>query len=72
MQVRLQQLVEGLSVVALSYYTLGLIEFLIGGVAAEDLGWTLQVILAIIVVPLVLAIWALVRSAKKRLIANTQ
>ena len=70
MQLRLQQLVEGLSVVALSYYTLGLLAYLINAFAAKWFNADPKLVLAIIVVPLVLAIWGLVRFVKRRLLGK--
>lgn len=70
MQVRLQQLVEGLSVVALSYYALGLIGYLLAGFSEALWGVPPKTILAFVVVPLVLGIWITVRIAKKRLLSS--
>ena len=36
MQLRLQQTVEGLSVVAISYYALGIVTYLLGGLVESD------------------------------------
>jgi len=64
LQLRLQQLVEGLSVVALSYYLLGLVEWGLSGIEGVDVTRTLS----ILVIPTVLAIWIGVRVAKRRLL----
>ncbi|MFB0611789.1 DUF3422 domain-containing protein [Aurantiacibacter poecillastricola] len=72
MQVRLQQLVEGLSVVALSYYALGLIAYLLVGLPLAQLGVAEEGVLAVIVVPLVLGVWITVRIAKKRLLSRQE
>ncbi|WP_037502381.1 DUF3422 domain-containing protein [Sphingomonas jaspsi] len=68
MQVRLQQLVEGLSVVALSYYLLGLIAYVLKGLPEGALGIGKDVLLAILVVPLMGLIWLVTTLVKKRLL----
>ena len=70
MQVRLQQLVEGLSVVALSYYTLGLVKLLLDGVGSERLGMEPDLLLALLVVPVVVLIWLLTALIKRRLFSS--
>lgn len=63
---RLQHTVEGLSVVAISYYATGLALYFLGPFAYEigiDKGW-----LAALVTPLVvLGVWVSLRSIRKRL-----
>ncbi|KAB2854398.1 MAG: DUF3422 domain-containing protein, partial [Bauldia sp.] len=66
MQLRLQQTVEGLSVAAVSYYVVGLIGYLsegtgLFGVPVEK-GW----VAAAAVIPVVLAVWWLVRGVRAR------
>ena len=66
MQLRLQQTVEGLSVAAVSYYVVGLIGYLseatgLFGVHVEK-GW----VAAAAVIPVVLAVWWLVRGVHAR------
>lgn len=70
MQVRLQQLVEGLSVVALSYYFIGLVAFALGALPDGRLGVADEVVIGVIVVPVVLVVWAITRTLKNRLLAN--
>lgn len=70
MQVRLQQLVEGLSVVALSYYLLGLIKFLLDGIAKATHSFEASTILAWLVVPVVLGVWIAMAMVKRRLFGN--
>ena len=66
-QLRLQETVEGLSVVAISYYGVGLIGYLLKGFEAG--GWTLDANLAVgIAVPVVVgAAWVGLRRARRRL-----
>ncbi|WP_120076022.1 DUF3422 family protein [Aurantiacibacter odishensis] len=68
MQLRLQQLVEGLSVVALSYYLIGLVGYVLKGAAHNWAGFDAEMALAIITVPVVLLVWLATRTLKKRLL----
>ena len=70
MQLRLQQLVEGLSVVALSYYLLGLIEYGLKGLAAIWPALNPDNVLAILMVPIVAGIWITIRILKNRLLGG--
>ena len=68
MQLRLQRTVEGLSVVAISYYAVGLV----GNVAepfALPLGLTKGWLLALLTPPVVVAVWFLVHRIRERLTA---
>lgn len=64
MQLRLQQTVEGLSVAAVSYYVVGLIGYLAGGISLfgvhVDKGW----IAAASVLPVVALVWWMVRGVQ--------
>lgn len=66
LQLRLQETVEGLSVVAISYYAVGLV-----GYALEPLGESLGLgekgVKAALVVPVVLLVWFFLRSVKRRI-----
>ncbi|MBH5323220.1 DUF3422 domain-containing protein [Aurantiacibacter sediminis] len=66
LQLRLQQLVEGLSVVALSYYLLGLVTWGLEGWDGVDATDTV----ALLVVPTVLTMFIGVRIAKRRLLGS--
>lgn len=70
MQLRLQQLVEGLSVVALSYYLIGLVGYLLAGLPLEDHGLDKQYVLAALVIPVVSGIWITMRVLKRRLLSE--
>ena len=67
LQLRLQQTVEGLSVVAISYYAVSLLAYLVEPVAYKlhlDKTWAK----AALVLPVVLIVWLFGRAVKKRLI----
>jgi uncharacterized membrane-anchored protein len=64
MQLRLQKTVEGLSVVAISYYAVSLVIYLIGPLA-DPLGISKTVLTALAVVPVVGAVWLMVRSIRR-------
>lgn len=70
MQVRLQQLVEGFSVVALSYYLIGLVGYLLGGLPLAQYGLEKKWVLAALVVPVVAGIWIGMRVLRKRLFGD--
>jgi uncharacterized membrane-anchored protein len=60
-QVRLQKLVEGLSVMAVSYYAVGLLAYLFKGVAPL-MGTKMELLAALAVVPVFLGVWAYMRA----------
>jgi uncharacterized membrane-anchored protein len=67
LQLRLQETVEGLSVVAISYYAVSLLGYVVEPLAYKfqiDKGWAK----AALVLPVVLAVWLIGRAVKKRLI----
>lgn len=67
LQLRLQETVEGLSVVAISYYAVSLLGYVVEPLAYKfhiDKTWTK----AALVLPVVLAVWLFGRAVKKRLI----
>lgn len=68
MQLRLQQLVEGLSVVALSYYCLALLEKLLVGVEEAGLDIHAHLIVAVLTLPVVAAVWLTLRRMKKKIL----
>lgn len=64
LQLRLQRTVEGLSVVAISYYAVNLVLYLLGPLAQS--GGAPKTALAALVTPVVvLAVWAMVRRIRK-------
>lgn len=68
-QLRLQQLVEGLSVVALSYYLVGLIGYVLKGVEKEWPAIPATLATAAVVPFVVLATWLAIRRIKKRILS---
>lgn len=67
LQARLQGLVEGLSVIAASYYAVGLLGFLIEGTGGIG-GLEVDTILAIAVIPIIIGIYGLVHYLKNRIL----
>jgi uncharacterized membrane-anchored protein len=68
LQFRLQETVEGLSVAAISYYLVGLLGYILGGLPLAAAGVSKNVLLAMLV-PVVLAtVWWLIHRLKHRLI----
>jgi uncharacterized membrane-anchored protein len=63
-QLRLQKTVEGLSVVAISYYAVSLLVYLIRPLAAP-LAMSDTVLTSIAVIPTVLLVWLIVRSIRR-------
>jgi len=64
LQLRLQKTVEGLSVVAISYYALNLVVYLLGPLA-EPLGLSKTTLTALAVLPVVAVVWMTVHSIRK-------
>ncbi|MEX3014476.1 DUF3422 family protein [Gymnodinialimonas hymeniacidonis] len=64
LQLRLQKTVEGLSIVAISYYALNLVVYLLKPLA-EPLGTTETVLTAAAVLPVVFVVWLIVRSIRR-------
>jgi uncharacterized membrane-anchored protein len=67
-QVRLQRLVEGLSVIALSYYLLSLIKFGLYAVPASAIPVSHEFIIGVLVIPVLSIVWISMRFLKKRLL----
>ncbi|MGB3406970.1 MAG: DUF3422 domain-containing protein [Jannaschia sp.] len=63
-QLRLQRTVEGLSVVAISYYALGLVSALVYPLGAQA-GISKEMVSALVVLPVVAAVWWIVRRIRK-------
>lgn len=70
LQLRLQQLVEGLSVVALSYYLLGLVSYLLKGTAHLLPGIDETVVVGALVIPVVGAVWLGLHAIKRRVLGE--
>lgn len=67
LQLRLQQMVEGLSVVAISYYLVGLLAYLVAGAGAIAAGVSADLALALLTPFVVIGVWYALRRAKRRL-----
>lgn len=65
LQLRLQRTVEGLSVVAIGYYAVNLVTYLAYPIGAST-GLSKEMISAIAVLPVVLAVWWVVRRIRER------
>ncbi|MEM7240579.1 MAG: DUF3422 domain-containing protein [Pseudomonadota bacterium] len=65
LQLRLQETVEGLSVVAISYYGVNLLGYLISPIAVE-MGFDKTMAKAALVLPVVIGTWLGIRFAKRR------
>lgn len=70
MQLRLQHLVEGLSVVAISYYMIGLIHYVVKGLEKVNPAVSATVITSIATPPTLFIIWFILKRMKKRLLAD--
>ncbi|NUH66209.1 DUF3422 domain-containing protein [Sulfitobacter sp. S0837] len=66
LQLRLQHTVEGLSVVAISYYAVSLAGYLLYP-AAERLGVSKGVLTAIVTLPVVLGVWLMLRRLRRKI-----
>lgn len=64
LQLRLQKTVEGLSVVAISYYAVNLVVYLVGPMA-EPLGLSKTLLTSLAVVPTILLVWLIIRSIRR-------
>lgn len=69
MQLRLQQTVEGLSVVAISYYAVSLAAYALAPFA-ETLNVTKDTATAVATIPVILGVWWFVRRIRKRIEAG--
>ncbi len=70
LQLRLQQTVEGLSVVAISYYLLGLLGYIVKGLAHTPIGkFDVAIVQMILLVPVVGLVWWAVHFARKKVMA---
>lgn len=67
-QLRLQQLVEGLSVVALSYYCIGLLSYMFKGLEGVAPNFPDHMVTAVLVPIIVIAMWAGLQRMKRRLL----
>ena len=71
LQFRLQTLVESLSVIAAAYYLIGLVAYVVKGVAALSTGAWYEVVIGAITLPVVLLIYTLVHVLRNRVLKET-
>lgn len=71
MQARLQQLVEGLSAVALSYYALGIVKYALHAVPDTIQGASDEFLVGLLVVPVVGTAWCSMHWLKSRMLSGT-
>lgn len=64
LQLRLQKTVEGLSIVAISYYAVSLVAYLLAPLASP-LGLEKAVLTAVVVVPVVATVWLSLRAIRR-------
>jgi len=70
LQFRLQETVEGLSIVAISYYMVGLIGYLLSGLPLEEWGLSKKVLIACAIPLVLLTVGIITHRIKHRLIKN--
>ena len=66
MQLRLQQTVEGLSVVAISYYAANLATYILAPIG-ERFGFGKTTVTAVLTVPVIAVVWWLVKQGRERI-----
>lgn len=71
LQFRLQNLVEGLSIIAAAYYLVGLIGYVAKGIIAFPSGSSSDMFIAAITLPVIIAIYALVRSLRGKVLKQS-
>jgi len=65
LQMRLQETVEGLSVVAITYYAVNLATYLLVPIA-QKLGFEKYQVSAALILPMILLVWLMIRQIKRR------
>lgn len=70
LQFRMQETVEGLSVAAISYYMVGLVGYLIGGLPLTSWGLEKGVLMALSVPAVITLVWWMTQRIKHRLIKD--
>jgi uncharacterized membrane-anchored protein len=65
LQMRLQETVEGLSVVAISYYAVNLATYLLVPLV-KKLGFEKYQLTAALILPVILLVWLMIRQIKRR------
>ncbi len=72
LQFRLQETVEGLSIAAISYYAVGLLSYLFGGLPLKQWGIDKNMLIAGSIPVVLLTIWYVTRRIKHRLIHDQE
>lgn len=70
LQLRLQQLVEGLSVVALSYYLIGLLGYVLKGAGPWLEGLDPELVLGSLVIPVMFTVFTVMKFLKSQLMSD--
>jgi uncharacterized membrane-anchored protein len=70
LQLRLQQTVEGLSVVAISYYVVGLLAYLAAGLEAAGLGIDAEIVAGLAIPLVAIAVALTVRWLRRRIVGT--
>ena len=71
LQLRLQTLVEGLSVIAAAYYLIGLIAYVSKGFAAYPSGHSSDVFIGVVTLPVIVLIYSLVQRLRYKVLKET-
>ena len=71
LQLRLQTLVEGLSVIASAYYLVGLIAYMTKGVAATKGGSSSEILVGAVTLPVVLLIYLFVNRLRHKVLKES-
>lgn len=71
LQLRLQTLVEGLSIIAAAYYLIGLIAFVVKGAAAFRSGAVSELVIGAITLPVILLIYGFVHVLRNRVMKES-
>jgi uncharacterized membrane-anchored protein len=72
LQLRLQTLVEGLSVIAAAYYLVGLIGYIAKGVVAFPSGSKSDLFVGAVTLPVILIIYLFVRYLRNKVLKETE
>ncbi|MCC5809518.1 MAG: DUF3422 domain-containing protein [Ectothiorhodospiraceae bacterium] len=70
LQLRLQQTVEGLSVIVISYYSAGLLSYLLKGVRETGVSVNVNLAVGVAVPAIVLGVWLGMRAVRRRLLGK--
>lgn len=72
LQLRLQTLVEGLSVIAAAYYLVGLIAYIAKGVSKGPHGWTYDTFIAVVTIPIIIIIYLFVKKLRHKVLEENK